>query len=103
MDIDGHVEINGQHLIFETKDSGIAVPAGQRQALMQLWAKGYVTLVFLWGKTDPMKCEIFWPKGFKTTIGERKLTKEKLAEICESWARWAERTPCPFRYSDPNA
>ena len=38
-DIDAHVEIGGNHLIFETKTEGVLVPGGQKQALLQLFAR----------------------------------------------------------------
>lgn len=102
MDIDAHVEIGGQHLVFETKREGVAVPNGQRRALLQLWAKGYHTIIFLWGKREPMKMEVYFPRGDRAVI-ENGVTVHRVAEICERWARWANSNPCPFQYADPKA
>jgi|TARA_R100001530_G_scaffold4252_1_gene5839 hypothetical protein len=100
MDIDAHVEIGGQHMVIETKREGVLIPKGQKKALLQLWAKGYHMVVFLWGKKDPIECEIHWPSGTKTKIYRGQLTKKKLVGICERWARWADKNPAPFKYED---
>lgn len=119
MDIDAHVEIGGHHLIFETKRDGVEVKPGQVKALLQLWAKGYHTVVFLWGKVDPMECQIFYPSGRRQRLGgpaprnraelgapsgkrevygPAKITREQLREFCFKWAKWAESHKAPFQY-----
>ncbi len=100
MDIDAHVEIKGHHLIFETKAEGVPVPLPQLQAMRQLWAKGYHTVILLWGKDFPIECEIWWPGGREEKIRKYRLTRDSLLEVCERWARWAEERPCPFQYDE---
>jgi hypothetical protein len=97
MDIDCHVEIGGNHLVIETKDLGVPVPAGQRDALLQLWAKGYHTVIFLWGKVDPLECEIYYPGGRKRD--RLTVTTDEMIALAERWARWADRHRCPFQYN----
>lgn len=99
MDIDAHVEIGGHHLVFETKGRGVDIKGGQRRALRQLWAKGYHMVILLWGKEDPLECEIWWPGGVETKIMKGQLSKEKLFNICHRWAVWANGHPCPFQYT----
>lgn len=105
MDIDAHVEIGGHHLFFETKREGVEVPWGQKKALRELWAKGYAMVIILWGKEDPIACEIWWPAGGEKEILKGRLTKERLFEICKRWAVWADKPEnrCPFQYMDPAA
>ena len=98
MDIDAHVEVGGHHLVFETKDSGVPIKDGQRQALLQLWAKGYTTVVFLWGKSDPMECEVFYASGNRSKMSKRQCTKDNLYSLCRRWAEWANNNPQPFQY-----
>ncbi len=99
MDIDAHVEIGGHHLMIETKDEGVPIKDGQRQALLQHWAKGYTMVIFLIGKVDPIECEIYYPGGEKQHIGT--VTKKKLHDICKQWATWANdsRNSPPFFYA----
>jgi hypothetical protein len=52
------------------------------------------------GKDDPIEAEIYFPSGLKKKYWRRHITKERLAEICERWARWADSKPCPFQYVD---
>lgn len=108
MDIDGHLERFGHFLIFETKREGAPVPLGQQLALQNLWARGYVQLVYLWGKRLPMQAEIWYPAGNKGTLRER-ITRARIkkldlenyfsyAQMVYDWACFANRNPCPFRY-----
>ena len=108
MDIDATVEINGHFLIFETKREGVALQSGQVRALLNLWSRGYVTLIFLWGKKSPAEAEIYYPSGrkafVKQNIKEAKkesglMTRTQLEEIVETWAKWANKNPCPFAYN----
>lgn len=105
MDIDAHVEIGGHHLIIETKREGVPVPSGQRRALLAFWAKGFATVVFLWGKTEPMVAEVYYPSGRRKTIGSSanlsSLTKKELFDLCARWATWANdpKNKHPFQYS----
>ena len=108
MDIDCHVEVNGHHLIFETKDAGKEVPSGQRRALLAYWAKGYTTVVFLWGKSQPLTAEIYYPSSRRQKIapGARDLPEGNRAEWMQSqlmqfvynWGKFAMRDPCPFAF-----
>ena len=79
----------------------VPVPHGQKQALLALWAKGYHMVIFLWGKDEPIKAEIYWPEGMHTKIWKGELTRQRLFEICENWARWADANPAPFQYREP--
>jgi hypothetical protein len=106
MDIDAHVEIGGHHLVIETKREGVPIPEGQRNALLQLWAKGFATVVFLWGKTEPIHAEVYYPSGRRSTIGEAKparseFTKKQIFDLCERWARWANnpKNKHPFQFN----
>lgn len=97
MDQDAGIEIGGHHLVFETKNVGVPVPRGQVRALLQLWAKGYHTIVFLWGKKEPHIAKIYYAGGEKKGP-MRNITKEYLVEVTYRWAVWANRNPCPFQY-----
>jgi hypothetical protein len=101
MDIDAHVEIGGNHLFFETKSGDTPVPPGQLQALHQLWAKGYVTVILLWGKnTGITNAEIWYPNGRKRKYNGP-LTKTWLFEQVKHWAEWADKKYVPFQYKEP--
>ena len=108
MDIDAHIEVKGHFLIFETKRDGVSIPEGQQRALFNLWARGYTTLVFLWGKSLPIKAEIYYPSGRRQTVRqnlkeaqtkEGLMTQAELEEIVEGWAAWANKNPCPYAYN----
>lgn len=58
MDIDFNVEINRHFLMMESKDEGVPIPEGQKQALYRLVDKGNITLVFIWGKLIPTSWSI---------------------------------------------
>jgi hypothetical protein len=109
MDIDAHVEVNGQHLVIETKEEGKAVPGGQRRALLSLWARVYHMVIFLVGKRCPVQAEIWYPRGSRRQIGgwdllrvtpdtAAEMTKQDLIEEIRAWATWAEKRPNPFQY-----
>ena len=100
MDIDANIEIGGHHLVFETKDDGVKVPRGQVRALLQLWAKGYHTVIFLWGKKEPLVAKIYWAGGVKKGP-MRNVTKQYLINVTYRWAIWANGNPCPFQYVGP--
>lgn len=109
-DIDGHAEINGQHLIIEAKDRvDIPIHDAQRESILQFWAQGYCLVILLWGRSSPYSVEVYWPSGRKQTlrrwqakkvkpdvIGEK--TEAWLSDLAYRWAIWAEKTPCPFQY-----
>lgn len=104
-DIDCHFEVGGHHLIFETKSEGAEVPGGQRQALLQLWAKGYHTVVFLWGKKEPMRWEVYYPSGRRHWRDAESRGKESadvrvedLQGLMFRWATWADAHPAPWQW-----
>ena len=113
MDIDCHIEIGGHHLIFETKSPGENVKTGQWIALMQLWAKGYHTVVFQWGKQYPITVKVFYPSGRTQCLTwddlqgkepdeiEEKANKKWIVDFVERWARWANKknNRTPFQYN----
>ena len=105
MDIDFHVEVGGHHLVFETKAVGTPIPGGQRRALLQLWAKGHHTVVFLHGKgRDWSRAEIYYPSGRRTFFEadacvDEAFSTDKLRDLCFRWATWAEANPHPFQFS----
>lgn len=110
MDIDASVEINGHFLIFETKREGVAMQKGQVQALLNLWSRGYVTLIFLWGKQSPAQAEIYYPSGRKQRVRQNlkeaktasgMMTRKELEKVVEQWALMADKNPCPFAYNGP--
>jgi hypothetical protein len=47
-----------------------------------------------------MHAEIFYPSGRKGNTQSRETTwvREEFYSFVESWARWAEKNPCPFAY-----
>jgi hypothetical protein len=105
MDIDAHVEVGGHHLVIETKREGVDVPEGQRRALLALWAKGFATVVFLWGKSEPMVAEVYYPSGTRQTIGTKAgpspFTKKQIFDLCFRWAKWANdpKNRHPFQFN----
>ena len=111
MDIDCHVEINGQHMVIETKQPEKDVPKGQRAALLQLWAKGDHMVIFMWGKEQPVRLEVFYPHGERRLYSWKQLLKKKgdieeeagimfVLDVVYRWAKWAdEERRSPFRYN----
>lgn len=93
MDFDGTVEIGGHFLIFETKDPGREVSAGQMMALKRQTLLDDRSLVLiLWGKkgTEEFNCvrngELRWDRPQPTD-------DQQIFRICKEWADWADANP----------
>lgn len=111
MDIDCHIEVNGQHLIFETKRRNASIPNGQKKALLELWAKGDHTVIFMWGKSEPVRLEVFYPSGHRiqhswndliTMDGEKhdSVGCQFVSNIVYRWASWAtKKRRSSFQYN----
>ena len=95
MDFDGVVERKGNFIVFETKNVGKAIPQGQMMTLNELWHRGGVTLLFVYGK---MKFE-------KATyiLAKKKLRREQVSgkitdldsarKFVKDWYEYADRHP----------
>jgi hypothetical protein len=97
MDFDGVVEINSRWLIFETKDVGKDIPAGQLQALRRLFKFQSFTLVFLWGKSSPEFWQ--WERPEISGIGPRPCTADLVCQFVSKWA-WVANGQMSERYMD---
>lgn len=63
-DVDGFVERNGRFLYLEAKQSGVAIPFGQRLTLEALQKTGLFTVMVIWGRTNqPQRIQVFSPGG----------------------------------------
>jgi hypothetical protein len=94
MDIDGNVEINGNFLMFETKDTGVDIPPGQFQALSRLvWlGNGRITVIFLWGKDIPWVMQVLTKSGDRNVLEPRQPTnRAHLVEYVKLWAELADK------------
>lgn len=94
MDNDCDVEINGHHLMFETKEEKAPVQWGQLKCLHSHWERGHITIIILWGKREPLECWIWYPKGSeKEDYWAKTVTKKQLRNFCEQWASKAQEKP----------
>jgi len=64
MDIDGVVEKKGHFIIFETKSLNTPIPPGQMIMLKAMYARGKATILFIQGKTEPVKAMAWCESGF---------------------------------------
>lgn len=88
MDWDGVVETNYRWLVFETKEPGKDVPAGQRICLEHAVETGYFTVFLLFGKTpvDIQEFEI-WFRNKDGLLEKRKKTgnSEEVLRYVRYW------------------
>ena len=87
MDINGLIERNNQFLIFETKDSGVAIPQGQLITLDRLWKTGPFTIMLIWGKRSPEYFE-YWPAYSANRF--RYYGVDEAIEVVKKWFEWAD-------------
>lgn len=95
MDWDGVVERKGNFIVFETKNIGAQIPQGQLITLERAWRLGVFTIVFKWGKTEPERLEIWYPRGAKKIY--EKVDKAFVRDRVKAWYQWADRTPATRR------
>jgi len=90
MDIDGSVEIKGNFLMFETKDTGVEIPKGQFQALSRLveLGNGRITIIFLWGKDIPWVMQVLSKNGLEPRIPTSRMHLNNCVKL---WAELADR------------
>jgi len=87
MDWDGVVELEGNFLVFETKDVGIEVPQGQLMALTRATKLAPITVIVIWGKKECNECQII-SKGIQR---EKKVsTNDDIRNICIKWVEFAQ-------------
>jgi hypothetical protein len=89
MDIDGFVERNGQFIVFETKDKGVQVKAGQQIALEQLHKMGRFTIVIIHGKLSPETAEVWYPK---TKAKKHFVGIDEIRNLVSRWYAWADKS-----------
>lgn len=86
MDIDGFKERRGHCLFFETKNPGAPIPKGQLIGLRSLHSLGKVSIMLIWGKTEPVHGEFWFP-------GTRHIEKfegvEQAKNLVRRWYRFA--------------
>ena len=87
MDIDGLVERRGQFIVFETKNIGVPVPAGQLITLRRLHG-----LMIIQGKREPALAQIWCAQGFMRGHTMRSFAKADAAyarRFVELWYEFA--------------
>lgn len=90
-DFDGVVERHGHFLVFETKDIGKDIPAGQQRAFDNLLKAKSFCVMKIWGKQEPTHFEFQWAdrKGLSRK-GEGNGVQEA-RDILKQWYEWANR------------
>ena len=88
MDFDGVVERKGNFILFETKNLGVPIPAGQMYTLEAAHRLGCFTIVLIHGKTSPESAE-FWYPG----VGKRETYQgiEAIKSKVSGWYSYAEK------------
>ena len=87
MDVDAIVERKGQFLVFETKNIGVPIPAGQMFTLEALHRLDVFTILIIYGKLYPETCDIWYPKCSK--VGKLEGTEAAHEFVCK-WFAWAD-------------
>lgn len=96
-DIDGHVEIGGNHLFIECKSNGTELPTGQRIALESLNKHGHTILILTGDAIEnlPARLDLWLPDGQRKQLINHQMSVEQkrqtLMATFSSWARWAQR------------
>lgn len=82
MDFDGVVERFGHFLIFETKDPGVHIPAGQMRALRELVRHEEFTVIFCAKRPEQISTYTILTKH---GVSERNGGAAGLRAFCELW------------------
>ena len=101
MDLDAVVERRGNFVLFETKNPGVPIPQGQQITLNSFYNLGVFTIIFIEGKENPEKVQLWSAKGFHDTdpvanpiMGEHKsCTIYDLRDYLKRWTAFADANP----------
>lgn len=89
-DVDGEIEIGGRFLRVEWKKPGALVPDGQLRALRAAANTGAVTVVIVWGETNPMRPTHWRLVDGEADSGKHEITLPELQEFVTAWGRVAD-------------
>lgn len=91
MDFDGVVERKGNFILFETKDLGVKVPAGQMYTLEAAHRLGCFTIFLIHGKAYPESAQVWYPGSDRRHAVEG---VEAIKERIAAWYAYADKHPC---------
>lgn len=90
MDFDGVVERKGNFILFETKNLGVPIPAGQMYTLQAAHRLGCFTIFLIHGKTSPEAAQVWYPgRDARHEFEGLEAIKERVA----AWYSYAEANP----------
>ena len=93
MDFDGVVERKGNFIIFETKDFGVKIPEAQLITFRNMWERGGITIMFIYGKQCPEKIYYWPPKNGKRRVMGPYYGIDSARNIVSRWYRYSNLNP----------